>query len=317
MRSLFTAPASGQSTAANLARLPGQRIGVASQKPATVWLFAVYSDSIAGQLRCISAGARCNGQRVPTKRVGDFANDHDIVQFTYAMDPRSLVGGREIGRKSIPANRCSAWDQKHDLVRHQSEQASRIAGVDSINPGCVHLTNGLLIGSHPRSPPPNSLITRQVARRPAPISVFRIIAVLPRPECRLQRPTGRCRLPQVGLGRLTPAPQRGSGRGSEDRTVPVASGYARNLARVAIERDGHRHPLVCVASDEDTANHLVLGAPRPIVRVPPGAEALGLRGTPVPPDDRLPLAGFAWWAVLDSNQRPRDYESVAELYKTF
>jgi hypothetical protein len=77
-----------------------------------------------------------------------------------------LVGGREAGGKSIPAERRSARIQKHDIVRHQTEQAVKIAGVDGINPNDVHLTDGSLIRSHLQPPLPSSLITRQSASTP-------------------------------------------------------------------------------------------------------------------------------------------------------
>jgi hypothetical protein len=39
------------------------------------------------------------------------------------FDPSVLVGGREAGGKSIPADRRLARIEKHDIVRHQAEQA--------------------------------------------------------------------------------------------------------------------------------------------------------------------------------------------------
>jgi hypothetical protein len=42
--------------------------------------------------------------------------------------------------------------QKHDNLRHQGEQADKIAGVDCINPSRVHLTNSSFIRS-PLQPP--------------------------------------------------------------------------------------------------------------------------------------------------------------------
>jgi len=39
----------------------GQRVGIAGQEPAAVGLFAVYRDSMAGELRLFPAGARHHG----------------------------------------------------------------------------------------------------------------------------------------------------------------------------------------------------------------------------------------------------------------
>jgi len=64
------------------------------------------------------------------------------------MDQRFLVGSQEAGGKAIPAKRRSALIEKHNIVRHQAEQADKIAGVDGINPSCVHLPNGSFIRIH-------------------------------------------------------------------------------------------------------------------------------------------------------------------------
>jgi hypothetical protein len=58
------------------------------------------------------------------------------------------VGGREASGESLPTEGRSARIQKNDIVRHQGEQAAKIARVDCINPTCVHLTNGSFIRSH-------------------------------------------------------------------------------------------------------------------------------------------------------------------------
>jgi hypothetical protein len=72
------------------------------------------------------------------------------------MDPSLLVGGWEHGGKPIPAERRSARIEKHDIVRHQGEQADKIAGVDGIDPGRMHLADGSFIRSH-LSPPPQTV----------------------------------------------------------------------------------------------------------------------------------------------------------------
>src|SRR3989442_15251589 len=74
----------------------GQRVGIAGQEPAAVGLFAVYRDSMTGELRRFTAGARGHGQRVPAPRVGDFAGDCDLFQLAAATDLNLLVGGREV-----------------------------------------------------------------------------------------------------------------------------------------------------------------------------------------------------------------------------
>src|SRR5262249_48312928 len=71
------------------------------------------------------------------------------------IDPSLLVGGREAGGKSIPAERCLARIEKHDIVRHQAEQADNIASVDGIDPGRVHLADCSFIRSHLQPLPPS------------------------------------------------------------------------------------------------------------------------------------------------------------------
>jgi hypothetical protein len=66
------------------------------------------------------------------------------------------VGGREAGGKSIPADRCLARIEKHDIVRHQAEQADKIACVDGLDPGRMHLADRSFIRSHPQPLPPNA-----------------------------------------------------------------------------------------------------------------------------------------------------------------
>jgi hypothetical protein len=65
------------------------------------------------------------------------------------------VGGREAGGKSIPAERRLARIEKHDIIRHQAEQADKIACVDGVDPGRVHLADCSFIRSHLQSLPPN------------------------------------------------------------------------------------------------------------------------------------------------------------------
>src|SRR5438046_5514935 len=91
----------------------GQRVGIASKEPAAFGLFAVHRKAIPGELCRFPAGARGHVQRVPTPRVGDFADDHDLFQLADATDPNLLVGGREVGGKSIPAERRLARIEKY------------------------------------------------------------------------------------------------------------------------------------------------------------------------------------------------------------
>jgi hypothetical protein len=88
-----------------------------------------------GEARRLPTGAPGHGQRVSAPRVSDFADNHDLFQLAAATDPRLLVGGRKGGGKSIPAERRLARIEKHSIVRHQGEQADKIAGVDGIDPG--------------------------------------------------------------------------------------------------------------------------------------------------------------------------------------
>jgi hypothetical protein len=63
-----------------------------------------------------------------------------------------LEGAREDGGKPTFADRRSAWIQKHDIVRHQAEQAGEIACVHRINPGSMHLTDRSFIKFHLQPP---------------------------------------------------------------------------------------------------------------------------------------------------------------------
>ena len=93
-------------------------MGITGQEPATVGLFTVYRDSMTRELRRFPAGARGYRQRIPAPRVRDFADDYDLFQLAAATDPNLLVGGREVGGESIPAERRLAWIEEHDTVRH-------------------------------------------------------------------------------------------------------------------------------------------------------------------------------------------------------
>src|SRR5690349_2272797 len=63
-----------------------QRVGIAGQEPAALWLFAVYRHPMPGELRRFSADARDHGQRVPAPSVRDFADDHDLFQVADATN---------------------------------------------------------------------------------------------------------------------------------------------------------------------------------------------------------------------------------------
>jgi hypothetical protein len=65
------------------------------------------------------------------------------------------VGGREAGGKSIPTERRLARIEKHDIVRHQAEQADKIACVDGIDPDRVRLADHSFIRPHLQPPPSN------------------------------------------------------------------------------------------------------------------------------------------------------------------
>src|SRR5262249_491654 len=107
----------------------------AGQEPASVGLFAVYRDTIPGELRRFPAGAPGHGQRVPAPRVGDFADDHDLLQLADATEPTLLAAGPELRGKSAPAERPLTRTEKHGIVRDEGEQGDKIGGVDGIDPG--------------------------------------------------------------------------------------------------------------------------------------------------------------------------------------
>src|SRR5437764_7669241 len=99
-----------------------------------------------------------------------------------------LVGGQEARRKSIPAERHLARIEKHDIVRHQAEQADKIACVDGSDPGRVHLADCSFIRCHLQPPPANARLSCGAAfkdvearktRMAAPVSFSRWLC-LPR-----------------------------------------------------------------------------------------------------------------------------------------
>lgn len=90
---------------------------------------------MTSELRRFAAGVLGHRQRVPATRVGDFADYYDLFQLADAADPNLLVGGREVGGKFLPRERRLARVEKHDIVRHQGEQADKIASIDGIDPG--------------------------------------------------------------------------------------------------------------------------------------------------------------------------------------
>lgn len=112
-----------------------QRMGIASEQPTAVGLFAVDRDSITGELPRFPAGARGHRQGVAASRVGDFADDHKLLQFADALDSNLLVSGQEVSRELISAERRLARTEEHGIVRHQAKQLDQIAGVDGIDPG--------------------------------------------------------------------------------------------------------------------------------------------------------------------------------------
>jgi len=132
----------------------GQRVGVAGQKPAAVWLLAVDGEPITGQLCGFTASARYHRQRVPAAGVSDFADDYHLFQLAHATDSGVLVSSREADRECIPADWRAARIQKHDIIRHQFEQSGKIASVDGVYPSGVHLTNSSFIRFHLQPPLP-------------------------------------------------------------------------------------------------------------------------------------------------------------------
>jgi hypothetical protein len=75
------------------------------------------------------------------------------LQLAAAVDLSLLVGGREAGRKCIPAERRFARTKKHDIVRHRAKQDDEISRVDGIDPGQVQFANGSFIRFHVQAPP--------------------------------------------------------------------------------------------------------------------------------------------------------------------
>lgn len=125
-----------------------QRVGIAGEEPTTVGLFSVYRHTMPCEVRRFPAGARSCGQRVPAPRISDVADNHDLLQLAHAMDQDALVGARKAGGKSISAERRFARVKEYGIVRHQPEQADKIARVDGIDPDCVQRADFLFIRSH-------------------------------------------------------------------------------------------------------------------------------------------------------------------------
>jgi hypothetical protein len=123
-------------------------MGITGQEPVAVGLFAVDGEPMACQLRCFSVGSRFHGQRVPAPCVGDLTEDGDLLNLAHALNPGALVTDHETVGEFTPANRLFAWIQKHDIVRHQGEQPRKIARIDRINPGGMHLAYCAFITSH-------------------------------------------------------------------------------------------------------------------------------------------------------------------------
>ena len=84
-------------------------MSITGQEPVAVGLFAIDSDSIAGPLCCFSAGSRFHGQRVPTPRVRDLAEDRDLLNPAHAMNRGALVTGQKALGEFTPANWPFAW----------------------------------------------------------------------------------------------------------------------------------------------------------------------------------------------------------------
>src|SRR5262249_26365281 len=82
-----------------------QSVDIAGQKPATVALLAIYRHAMPGELCRLPACARGHGQCVPAPRVGDLADNNDLFQLAGATDAHLLMGGHEVRRKSLPADR--------------------------------------------------------------------------------------------------------------------------------------------------------------------------------------------------------------------
>jgi len=80
-------------------------MGIAGQEPAAIGLFAVHRESMTGKLCRFPACQRGHRQCVPAPRKRDLADDYDLFQLAAATNPHLLVGGHEVGRKSLPAER--------------------------------------------------------------------------------------------------------------------------------------------------------------------------------------------------------------------
>lgn len=98
-------------------------MGITGQEPAAVGLFAVYRDSMTGQLSRFPACARDHKQLVPAPGVCHFADNYDLFKLAAATYLNLLVRGRKVGGESIPAKRSMARIEEYDIVRHKLEQA--------------------------------------------------------------------------------------------------------------------------------------------------------------------------------------------------
>jgi hypothetical protein len=98
-------------------------VDIAGQKPATVALLAIYRHAMPGELCRLPASAWGHLQCVPASRVGDLADNNDLFQLAGATDPHLLVGGPEVGRKSLPAERRLAGGEKNDILRVQGRKS--------------------------------------------------------------------------------------------------------------------------------------------------------------------------------------------------
>jgi hypothetical protein len=129
-------------------------MGIAGQEPSGIGLFAVYRDSMTCEPSCLPACAPGNGQRVPAPRVRDVADNDDFFQLAVATDLNLSGRGWEVGGEPIPTEWRFTRIEEHDIVRHQTEQAGQIAGIDGTDPGRMNLAEFLFIRSHLLRPPP-------------------------------------------------------------------------------------------------------------------------------------------------------------------
>lgn len=108
---------------------------ITGQEPTAIGLFAVHSHTMSSELRRFPDSAPGHGQVVPASRVSDMADNHGFFQLADATDPHPVVGVLKGDGEFIPTKRLLPRTHKHDIIRHECEQASKIAGVDGIDPG--------------------------------------------------------------------------------------------------------------------------------------------------------------------------------------